>query len=144
MISTRPSLDHSVCNIIWRSVIKKNIAVLYCIVFANGLTNHIQHCQWPSFCLRRLVVVVCLFCIEPSYGIVPNDCWVVLMGEPLSWIRGVEHRTRNPKTRGWNRRPERKKNCERFFRVKNVILTRCRCVQPPCVYAGIQMITYAR
>ena len=31
-----------------------------------------------------------------------------------------------------------------FFNVKNVGLTHCRCTQPPCVYAGRRMITYAR
>ena len=31
-----------------------------------------------------------------------------------------------------------------FFRVKNVVLTRCRRAQPPCVYARIKMITHAR
>ena len=32
------------------------------------------------------------------------------------------------------------KNCESFFRMKNVVLTRCRCAQTSC----IRMITYAR
>ena len=31
-----------------------------------------------------------------------------------------------------------------FFRVKSVVLTRCRCAQPRCVHARIRMITYAR
>ena len=31
-----------------------------------------------------------------------------------------------------------------LFRVKTVVLTRCRCTQPPCVYAHTRMITYAR
>ena len=34
------------------------------------------------------------------------------------------------------------KICE-FFGVKNVVLTRCRRAQPPCVFARIRMTTYA-
>ena len=56
---------------------------------------------------------------------------------PLFWGGGVvqfsERRTRDPKTRGSNPvRSTRKKKWE-FVRVKNVVLTRCRCAQPPCV-----------
>ena len=31
-----------------------------------------------------------------------------------------------------------------FFRVKNVVLTHCRCALPPCVYTLTTIITYAR
>ena len=56
----------------------------------------------------------------------------------------VERRTRDPKDRGSNPVRGTRKNCE-FFRVRNIVLTRCRCVQPPCVYAHTRMITgYAR
>ena len=30
-----------------------------------------------------------------------------------------------------------------FFPSRNVVLTRCRCAQAPCVYARIRIITYA-
>ena len=59
----------------------------------------------------------------------------------LAWrVMGVAHlverRTRDPKTRGSNPVRSTRTICE-FFRVKNVVLTRChcRCAQPLCVYA---------
>ena len=39
------------------------------------------------------------------------------------------------------KKEDNKNNCE-FFRVKNVVLTRCRCVRPPCAYAGIRTIIF--
>ena len=36
-----------------------------------------------------------------------------------------------------------KKICWEFLQVKNVVLNRCRCAQPLCVYTRIRMITYA-
>ena len=39
----------------------------------------------------------------------------------------VERRTRDPKDRGSNPVSSTRKKCE-FFRVKNVVLTPCRCV----------------
>ena len=55
----------------------------------------------------------------------------------------VEDQIRDPKTGGSNPACVRstRKLCENFFQVKNV-LTRCRCTQPPCVYARVRMITY--
>ena len=55
----------------------------------------------------------------------------------------VERRTRDPKDQGSNPVGSTRKNCE-FFRVKNVVLTGCRCALPPCVYARTRMTTYAR
>ena len=55
----------------------------------------------------------------------------------------VEHRTQNPKDEGSNPAQSARKMYE-FFRVTNVLLTRCRCAQPPCVYARTRTITYAR
>ena len=64
-----------------------------------------------------------------------------LVSEPtLSLLRGngvaqlVEHRIRDPKNGGSNPICVMRltKICE-FFRVKNVVLTRCRCAQPPSV-----------
>ena len=45
----------------------------------------------------------------------------------------VEHQTRDPKTRGLNPVCVRstRKICESFSRVKHVVLTCCRCAQPP-------------
>ena len=57
----------------------------------------------------------------------------------------VERRTRDPKIRGSN--PVRSSLQDIFMSFsesKNIVLTRCRCAQPPCVYARIRMITYAR
>ena len=55
----------------------------------------------------------------------------------------LERRTQDPKARGSN--PVRStRNICKFFRVKNVVLPRCRCAEPPCVYARTIMITYAR
>ena len=42
----------------------------------------------------------------------------------------VERRTRDPKTRGSNPVKSTRKMCA-IFRVKNVVLTRCRCAQTP-------------
>ena len=47
------------------------------------------------------------------------------------------------KDRGFESRQEHKINFE-FFRVKKVVPTRCRCAQPPCVYAPIRKTMYAR
>ena len=44
----------------------------------------------------------------------------------------VERRTQDPMTRGSNP-----------VRVKNVMLTRCQCDQPPCVVIRVRMIMYA-
>ena len=55
----------------------------------------------------------------------------------------VERRTQDPKDRGSNHVRSTHKIVS-FFRVKNVVLARCRCAQPPCVHARIRMITYAR
>ena len=57
----------------------------------------------------------------------------------------VERWTRDPKNGGSNTVCIRgtRKICE-FFQAKNVVLTRCRCAQPLCVYARIRMITYTR
>ena len=46
-------------------------------------------------------------------------------------------------TRGSNPILSTRKSCE-FFRVEDVVPSHCKCVQPPCVYARIRMITYAR
>ena len=48
----------------------------------------------------------------------------------------VEGRTRDPKTGGSNPAcvMSTRKISESFFRVKNVVLTRCRCAPPPRVY----------
>ena len=56
----------------------------------------------------------------------------------------VERRTQYPKDRGSNPIRSPRKICE-FLRVRNVVLTRCQCAQPPppCVYACTRMITYA-
>ena len=68
--------------------------------------------------------------------------WVHRFGDP----RGdrvahlVERQNKHPMTRGSI--PVKSTTCE-FFRVKNVVMTRCRCAQPPCICARIRMITYA-
>ena len=56
----------------------------------------------------------------------------------------VERRTRDPMTGGSNPACVRSttKICESFSE-SNVVLTRCRCAQPPCVHARKRMITYA-
>ena len=55
----------------------------------------------------------------------------------------VERRTQDLKDRGSNPIRSTITICE-FFSDKNVVLTRCRCAQPPCVYSRTRMITYAR
>ena len=40
-------------------------------------------------------------------------------------------------------RQEHKKNVWDFFRVKNTVLTRCRCAQPPCAYRRMRLIMYS-
>ena len=49
----------------------------------------------------------------------------------------------DPKDEGLNPVRSTKQICE-FFRVKNVVLTRCRCAHPSCVHARTIMITYRR
>ena len=44
----------------------------------------------------------------------------------------VERRTRDPETQGSNPVRSTRKMCESFFPSQNVMLTRCRCAQPPC------------
>ena len=52
----------------------------------------------------------------------------------------IKHRTRDPKTRGSNPARSTRKKMSEFFRVKRAVLTpRCRCAQPPCVYARIRL-----
>ena len=53
----------------------------------------------------------------------------------------VEYQTQDPKVRGSNPVRSTRKSCV-FFQVKNVVLTRCLCDQPPCVHAHIRIITY--
>ena len=48
--------------------------------------------------------------------------------------------TGDPKVEGLNPVRSTKKY---FIRVKKVVLTRCRCARPPCVYARIQKTMYA-
>ena len=57
-----------------------------------------------------------------------------------SVVRALDWRA---KGRGFESRQEHKKNFE-FFRVKKIVLTRCRCVQPPCIYAHIRKTMHAR
>ena len=64
-------------------------------------------------------------------------CWASFL--ILGWPGGAIGRaSKDP------RFEPRKTHLWEFFRVKYFVLTRCRCVQPPCVYARIRMITYAR
>ena len=49
----------------------------------------------------------------------------------------------DPKDEGSNPVRSTRNMCE-FSRVKNVVQTRFRCAQPPCVHARTRMITYAR
>ena len=55
----------------------------------------------------------------------------------------VERWTRDPKTLGSNPVMITRKMYEGFSESK-IVLTLCRCAQPPCVYSRIRMITYAR
>ena len=59
----------------------------------------------------------------------------------LSTTSGVaqwlERRAQGPKDRGSNPGRSTRQICE-LFRVRNVVLTRCRCAQPPRVYKQAQ------
>ena len=58
----------------------------------------------------------------------------------------VDRQIRGPKIGGSNPAyvsRSTRKMCE-FFRVKSVVLTRCRCGQLQCVHARIRIIAYAR
>ena len=48
----------------------------------------------------------------------------------------VESRTPDPKSRGSNPVRSTRNNSDFFLRVENVVLTRCQCAQPQCVYCS--------
>ena len=60
-------------------------------------------------------------------------------------VQFVKRRTQDPtpevRTRSASGAQE---TCVILFPSQNVVLTRCQCAQPPCVHAGIRMITHAR
>ena len=78
---------------------------------------------------------------RPPFGGSRKKCntWTVRLSR-LGWLGcgsiGIEHQTRDPKT--WGSNPVRSTNkiCE-FFRVKNIVLTRCRCAQQPWQRVGL-------
>ena len=64
--------------------------------------------------------------------------------ELLEWWVGSVVRALDWRSTGrvFESRQEHNTNFE-FFRVKKVVPTRCRCAQPPCVYARIRKTMYA-
>ena len=70
--------------------------------------------------------------------------YFVIRGDGVAQL--VERRTQDPKDRGSNPVRSTRVVCE-FFRVKNVVLTRYRCAQPPYVYIRTRKndhVAYAR
>ena len=66
-------------------------------------------------------------------------CYCVQGWQVGSVVRALDWRS---KDWGFESHQEHKKNFK-FFRVKMVVLTRCWCAQPSCVYAHIRKTMYA-
>ena len=64
----------------------------------------------------------------------------------MGWRGGSVGRASDSRSKDPRFKPcqEHKKKLWELFRAKNVVLTRCRCAQPACVYARVRMITYVR
>ena len=102
-----------------------------------------------SALLSRTLVVSVLTWIHLQSGPgSPGRLWAVecfqgVMVTGHGVAQCLERQTRDPKDRDSNPIRSTRKMCE-FSRVKIVVLHRCRCAQPPYVYAHTRMITYAR
>ena len=81
-------------------------------------------------------------CSPPSH-VFTTALHMATWGDAVAQL--VERRTRDPKDQGSNPVSSTRKNCvpPPPPGVKNVVLTRCRCAQPLCVYARTRMIMYA-
>ena len=102
-----------------------------------------QRVEFPSNCLNQFV-----FSFGPLSYVLPVVCPTshICVGDGVVQLVERRNLNRNPKIGGSNPASVRSTRIiyESFFRFKNVVLTRCRCAQPPCVYARIRMIMYAR
>ena len=98
--------------------------------------------------MMMMMMTVHLYCAKRAPCTACSRCRVG--GDPLCSTTGwwgdarlIERRTQDSMTWGSNPIRRTRKTCQ-FFRVKNVVLTCCRCAQPRCAYIimCIGMITY--
>ena len=89
--------------------------------------------------IKKCIVAV----IWPSCSISLENTSLCLKWRGGSVGRAWDSRSKDPRFEPCLHQEHRKKMWE-FSRVKNAVLTRCRCAQPLCAYARIRMITYAR
>ena len=120
-----------------------------CVVFAL-FTSCVLFCSLHHLCCLLLSSpsvlsfesihhVFCLLLYSPSilsFALFSIWWWGGSIGRVLN------SRSKNPGFKPCPRQ-EHKKNLWELFWVKNVVLARCRCAKPLCVYARMRMITYA-
>ena len=99
----------------------------------DALTSHWAKFSSLSCCILSLSVSVCSFVEGNLLSLKSTHCFVLSKLKQHSYLTFcvlgfvVEHKTK-----------------KKDFSSQNVVLTRCRCAQSPCVSALTRVITYAR